>query len=277
MESGRQDPEFPQTWGNVNFVAKRIRKAAEILEQMGQERPFSRACGRNIGCGRSKSRTAADELAELAEAAGAVWWAGFSSTGRRRIRRPGWSGQTDENFRLGTETVGQLLICDDDCPGSQIRNMEEISGLKVRDRTFSDPGHFAHVPLPEANSGGAGAVQYRLRRLVGLGQAQSPWAVASGPAAQANPTGNGLAGFIHAGSVFCGGRTRGSVAFGGAMTNGAHQRQAQDILTIAVVGYTNAGKSTLINALCHSNCYDGQVFATLDPSARRPESPISSR
>jgi GTPase len=48
------------------------------------------------------------------------------------------------------------------------------------------------------------------------------------------------------------------------------QRQKQDIPTIAIVGYTNAGKSTLLNALTNSEVYVAdQLFATLDPTTRK--------
>lgn len=48
------------------------------------------------------------------------------------------------------------------------------------------------------------------------------------------------------------------------------QRARQGIPTVALVGYTNAGKSTLINALTGANVYAAdQLFATLDPTTRR--------
>ena len=48
------------------------------------------------------------------------------------------------------------------------------------------------------------------------------------------------------------------------------QRQDQDVPSIALVGYTNAGKSTLLNALTNSDIYAAdQLFATLDPTTRR--------
>jgi GTP-binding protein HflX len=47
-------------------------------------------------------------------------------------------------------------------------------------------------------------------------------------------------------------------------------RQKQEIPSIAIVGYTNAGKSTLINALTQSDVYTAdQLFATLDPTTRK--------
>ncbi|MGK7907381.1 MAG: GTPase HflX [Synechococcus sp.] len=49
-----------------------------------------------------------------------------------------------------------------------------------------------------------------------------------------------------------------------------HKRQQRDIPTIAIVGYTNAGKSTLLNALTASDAYAAdRLFATLDPTTRR--------
>ncbi|MDO5734079.1 MAG: GTPase HflX [Eubacteriales bacterium] len=48
------------------------------------------------------------------------------------------------------------------------------------------------------------------------------------------------------------------------------KRQQQDLVTVAVVGYTNAGKSSLINALCGSDLYAcDRLFASLDPIVRR--------
>ena len=47
-------------------------------------------------------------------------------------------------------------------------------------------------------------------------------------------------------------------------------RRRQGVLTISLVGYTNAGKSTLFNALTHSGAYAAdQLFATLDTTIRR--------
>lgn len=52
------------------------------------------------------------------------------------------------------------------------------------------------------------------------------------------------------------------------------QRKRSQIPTISLVGYTNAGKSTLLNRLAHANVYAAdQLFATLDPTTRRVELP----
>ncbi len=51
---------------------------------------------------------------------------------------------------------------------------------------------------------------------------------------------------------------------------GRSSRQKSDTPCIALVGYTNAGKSTLFNLLCKSDVYvANQLFATLDPSLRQ--------
>jgi GTP-binding protein HflX len=52
------------------------------------------------------------------------------------------------------------------------------------------------------------------------------------------------------------------------------QRKRSRIPTVALVGYTNAGKSTLLNRLAKSDVYVAdQLFATLDPTTRRVELP----
>lgn len=52
------------------------------------------------------------------------------------------------------------------------------------------------------------------------------------------------------------------------------QRKRSQIPTISLVGYTNAGKSTLLNRLARANVFvANQLFATLDPTTRRVELP----
>ncbi|HWP47621.1 MAG TPA: GTPase HflX [Candidatus Limnocylindrales bacterium] len=58
------------------------------------------------------------------------------------------------------------------------------------------------------------------------------------------------------------------------LAKGREQRRSRrlkkELPIVSIVGYTNAGKSTLLNALTHSQVYvEDQLFATLDPTSRR--------
>lgn len=57
-------------------------------------------------------------------------------------------------------------------------------------------------------------------------------------------------------------------------TMNRRNRERAEIPTVALVGYTNAGKSTLFNALTHAGVFvEDQLFATLDPTVRKLELP----
>src|SRR5439155_770379 len=52
------------------------------------------------------------------------------------------------------------------------------------------------------------------------------------------------------------------------------KRELANVAVVAIVGYTNAGKSTLLNALSHAHVRaEDKLFATLDPTTRRVRLP----
>jgi GTP-binding protein HflX len=215
-----------------------------------------------------------DELEELADAAGAV----VVSRALQHRSAPDSAtylgkGKLEEVARAAQELEASLLIFDDELSGSQIRNVEQLTQMKVVDRTFLILDIFAQraksaegklqVELAQQ--------QYRLSRLVGLGQSLSRLGGGIGTRGPGESQLESDRRHINR-RINTLKQALEEVAARRQQTR--QQRQNQDILTLAVVGYTNAGKSTLLNTLCHAELLTmDQLFATLDPAARRLELP----
>ena len=175
-----------------------------------------------------------------------------------------------QEIALRVQTLGANLVAfDRSLSPAQIRNLESQFGVRVVDRTEIILDIFAQRAQSRAGKLQVELAQleYMLPRLVGRGQAMSRL---GGGIGTRGPGETKLE------------TERRSIAKRIARLQQevnelqAHrsrmrkQRQKQDVPSVAIVGYTNAGKSTLINALTNSNVYAAdQLFATLDPTTRR--------
>jgi GTP-binding protein HflX len=222
------------------------------------------------------------ELARLAETAGLE----VVGTLQQRLDRPNprtliGSGKVSELAALRADTGAQVVVFDEELSPAQQRELERAIGrddIKVLDRTALILDIFAqHAHSRE------GALQVELAqyeyRLPRLTRAWTHLARQAGGAGARGGTGGvGLRGP---------GETQLEVdrreigrrishlrqELEEVRTHRARYRQRrmdEGIPVIALVGYTNAGKSTLLNALSGANVYAAdQLFATLDPTTRR--------
>ena len=160
------------------------------------------------------------------------------------------SGKVQE-IALRVQTLGaNLVVFDRDLSPAQVRNLETQLGVRVVDRTEIILDIFAQRAQSRAGKLQVELAQleYMLPRLIGRGQAMSR-------------LGGGI-GTRGPGETKLETERR---AIGRRIS-----RLQQEVPTVAIVGYTNAGKSTLINALTKAAVYTAdQLFATLDPTTRR--------
>jgi len=226
-----------------------------------------------------------DSLAELERLAET---AGLRVVGilEQRLERPHpatliGSGKVEELIALRADTGAQVVIFDEELSPGQQRELERAIGnqaVKILDRTALILDIFAqHARTRE------GALQVELAqyeyRLPRLTRAWTHLARQAGGAAARGGTGGvGLRGP---------GETQLEVDRREISRRIAHlKRELEDVRAhraqyrrrrieeaipvIALVGYTNAGKSTLLNALSGADIYAAdQLFATLDPTTRR--------
>lgn len=220
-------------------------------------------------CGRFDAESSLDELEELAMTAGA------RTVGRLIQKRESpdkatviGSGRLEELRVLCENTQADLVIFDCELSATQQRNLENALPCRVIDRTLLILDIFAmrarsaegrlQVELAQ--------LQYRLPRLAGQGTALSRLGGGIGTRGPGET-------MLETDRRHIRRRIRAIQTKLEEVDTRRQQRRARrrkdELQTVAVVGYTNAGKSTLMNALTDAGVLaEDKLFATLDPTAR---------
>jgi len=231
------------------------------------------------------SGTAADadnslaELAALAETAGAMVLDGVIQ--RRDKADPATyigSGKANELRDIVLETGADTVICDGELSPGQLIHLEDVVKVKVIDRTALILDIFAqHAKSREGKAQVALAqMQYMLPRLRGWGQSLSRQ--------MGGGKGGGLATRGPGETKIETDRRRIREKMAkmrreiAALKTGREiqrrERRRKKVPSVAIAGYTNAGKSSLLNRLTGAGVLvENALFATLDPTVRRAETP----
>lgn len=216
-----------------------------------------------------------EELGELAKTAG-VNVVHVERQRKRPVDNATYvgSGKADELRLIGSATEADVFIVDDELTAIQIRNLSDVLGAPVIDRTMLILDIFATRATTREGKLQVELAQlkYRLPRLMGSGVMMS----------RQGASGVGMRGPGEKKLELDRRRIRRRIyeleqelleveKQRGLRRDG---RKRQSVPLIALVGYTNAGKSTLLNALSHSDVLaEDKLFATLDPVVRRIELP----
>ncbi len=218
------------------------------------------------------------ELAALAETAGSEVLGGIVQ--RRDRPDPATfvgSGKVNEIRELVVDTGADTVICDGELSPSQLRNLEQKLKIKVVDRTALILDIFAqHARSREGKSQVELAqLNYLVPRLRGWGESLSRQA---GGRAGGAGGGVGLRGPGETKLETDRRRIRSRIAklrrelahMEGTRRTQRRSRDRKEVPSVAIAGYTNAGKSSLLNALTGAGVLvQDALFATLDPTVRK--------
>lgn len=214
------------------------------------------------------------ELQELAESAGAVVVGSYTQRRETPEAKTYIGRGLAENLALSRQGLNaDIVIFDDELSASQIRNLENIIGARVIDRTALILDIFAARAKSREGRLQVELAQqkYRLPRLMGQGAVLSRLGGGIGTRGPGETQLETDRRHIKRKINFLESQLREVKERRSVLRK---ERQKKEIPTVAVVGYTNAGKSTLVNALCQSDVLaEDKLFATLDTSVRRLVTP----
>ncbi|CAN5399696.1 GTPase HflX [soil metagenome] len=188
------------------------------------------------------------------------------------------TGKVEEIKLVIEHTGADTLICDGELAPSQLRNLEDRVGIKVVDRTALILDIFAqHAKSKEGKAQiELAQLSYQMQRLRGWGGNLSRQA--GGRAAGGEGIGGRGPGEtkletdrrkIHNKVVKL---RRELKEMRTTRDTKKSQRVLREIPAVTIAGYTNAGKSSLLNALTNAGVLvEDALFATLDPTTRRTE------
>lgn len=215
-----------------------------------------------------------DELEELASTAGAVT-VGRVVQNLSQIHPVTYvgKGKLDEIKDLLWETEATGIICDDELSPIQLGNIEDALNTKIMDRTLIILDIFAN--RASTNEGKIqvelAQLKYRQSRLVGLGKSLSRLGGGIGTRGPGEKKLEMDRRLIK-GRIAQLNRELKDVKRHREVTR--EQRSRNQVQVIAIVGYTNAGKSTLLNTLTGADVLEeDKLFATLDPTTRNLKLP----
>ena len=210
-----------------------------------------------------------DELEELVKTAGAMT-VGRVIQNREAVHPTTYigKGKIDEVRALAAETDASGVVCDDELSPVQLRELEDELQMKVMDRTLVILDIFAGRATTSEGKIQVELAQlkYRLTRLTGLGRSLSRLGGGIGTRGPGEKKLEMDRRLIRD-RIAQLNRELKEVKRHREVTR--TKREKQSVPVAAIVGYTNAGKSTLLNTLTDAGVLEeDKLFATLDPTTR---------
>jgi len=245
-------------------------RASALRRTGGRERALLIGFGDGRNRGRAEAEASLDELRELARTAG-VAVVDATLQMRREIdpRTLIGKGKLEDILLRSMQLMADLIVFDWNLSPSQARGIADATSLKILDRTqlildiFAQRAQSADGKLQVELA----QLKYLYPRLVGRDESLSRLAGGIGGRGPGETK-------LEIDRRRVRDRITGLERRIDALSSNRHvrrkQRNERGLPVISIVGYTNAGKSTLLNALTDSKVVAEDVlFATLDPTSRR--------